>query len=120
MASTKQNRGPGFLFGVALGTVVGAGALVFAGGKETNKIRSKLKTKIDDTLDNIKTKYPQESSQVEDVLHKALSEAQQKSEEIKKEASSATKKAKTSKKSILATLSEKRTFTRKGKPLASD
>ncbi|MFC1749847.1 hypothetical protein ACFL2V_13695 [Pseudomonadota bacterium] len=122
MPTNKSHRGPGFLFGVAIGAAVGTGALMMAGGKKTDKLKKKVKNTLDHTVDELKTKYPEQSAQVEDVLHKALSEAHKTSEEIKKSSSKAGKKAKAAKKTILASVqdNQKRSFTRKGKPLVSD
>lgn len=117
MSNSKPHRGPGFLFGVALGTIVGAGALLLSGSQDTDKLKQKLHTKLDNTLDQLKTKYPQETSQVESVFQKALLEAKTKSQQLKQAISP---KPATPPKKTIASTESKRTFTRKGKPLALD
>ncbi len=118
MSQTKPNHGPGFLFGVTLGAIVGAGALIFS-GKDTEQIRDKIKSGLDDSLDKIKHKYPEESSKVQDILEQALQDARQKSHKL----SSVLPSTPTPKKSSKTSKSKPanvRSFTRSGKPLVSD
>lgn len=98
----------GFSFGVILGAVIGTGAIILAHHEEGKSI----KKKVIKQLENLKDKYPEQATQIEDVLSSALSEAKVLTKELKdlRNLGNNSPKKKTAKKTT-------KTFTRSGKPV---
>ena len=119
----SKKNGSGFSFGVALGALIGTGAMILANTKDGKKYKKIIKDHFEKTAETLKEKYPEESEQVENILHQALAEAQKATEEIKDLSHQATVKAKKKtlfmNKAIKAAKKQKkkRTFSKSGKPL---
>ena len=120
---SKKTDGSGFTFGVALGAIIGTGAMIFARTKEGRHLQDTLENKISQTTKSLKEKYPQQVEEVEEILKKALFEAQKATKEIKDLSSQAEsiakKKSANMSKAISDSKNAKRTFSRSGKNLSN-
>jgi gas vesicle protein len=116
MSEGTRKNGVGFGFGVVLGAVVGAGAMILGGNKEGKDVRDRVVEKIHNVTDNMKETFPEQTRKFEEIMEEALAEAQRATNEMREIGLSKKPKIKSE---AAKEKASRRTFVRSGKPLNS-